>query len=480
MTINNEFDLIVIGSGPGGQKAAIQALKLGKRVAVVELNPALGGNCLHDGTIPSKSFREAIMHLSGYKERSHYGQAYRVKHNIQMKDLTDRTDGIEKDIEQTIRSQLLRNKSELIVGFASFIDCNTIKVKHQSTERILNGEKIIIATGTRPWRPDSFEFDGEVILDSNDILRMKKIPSSLTVVGGGVIGCEYGSMFSALGVKVSIVEQRDCILSFLDQELIESITFQLRQQKTGIIVGDKVIKCCRSHDGRAVTNLESGRRIVSEVLLVSAGRVGNVEGLNLDAVGLDAYSRGLLKVNEFYQTSCPNIYAVGDVVGAPALASTSMEQGRRAACHAFGLSDHAFDIPLPYGIYSIPEIAMVGATENELKANKVPYEYGIARFSELERGKIIGDNLGVLKILFHRSTLRLLGVHIIGEGATELVHIGQTVMGFQGGIDYFVNAVFNYPTLSQVYKTAALDGWNKMVASEGLPEEAPGIDMELH
>lgn len=482
MTINNEFDLIVIGSGPGGQKAAIQALKLGKTVAVVELNPALGGNCLHDGTIPSKSFREAIMHLSGYRERSHYGQAYRVKHNIQMRDLTDRTDGIEKDIEQTIRSQLLRNKSELIVGFASFLDTNTVRVKFQSTERIISGEKIIIATGTRPWRPSSFEFDGDVILDSNDILRMKKIPSSLTVVGGGVIGCEYGSMFSALGVKVSIVEQRESILSFLDQELIESLTFQLRQQKTGIIVGDKVIKCCRSDDGRAVTYLESGRRIVSEVLLVSAGRVGNVEGLNLNEVGLESSSRGIIQVNGFYQTSAPNIYAVGDIIGAPALASTSMEQGRRAACHAFGLTDHAFDIPLPYGIYSIPEIAMVGATEAELKNNKVPYEYGIARFSELERGKIIGDNLGVLKILFHRNTLRLLGVHIIGEGATELVHIGQTVMGFQGGIDYFVNAVFNYPTLSQVYKTAALDAWNKMIASEGLPEEAPGMetDMELH
>ncbi len=480
MANKNEFDLVVIGSGPGGQKAAIQALKLGKRVAVIDANPALGGNCLHDGTIPSKSFREAIMHLSGYKERSHYGQAYRVKQNIEMRDLNDRTDGISKDIEQTIRSQLLRNKSELIVGFASFVNANTVKVTFESTERVLIAEKIIIATGTRPWRPSSFEFDGVSILDSNDILRMKKIPSSLTVVGGGVIGCEYGSMFSALGVKVSIVEQRDSILSFLDQELIESLVFQLRQQKTGIITGDKVIRCCTSPDGRAVTYLESGRRIVSEVLLVSAGRVGNVEGLNLENVGLAASNRGLITVNEYYQTSVPSIYAVGDVIGQPALASTSMEQGRRAACHAFGLLEHPFEIPLPYGIYSIPEIAMVGANENELKASKVPYEFGIARFSEMERGKIIGDRLGVLKLLFHRTTLRLLGVHIIGEGATELVHIGQAVMGFQGGIDYFVNAVFNYPTLAQVYKTAALDGWNKVVASEGLPEEAPLMDSEIH
>jgi NAD(P) transhydrogenase len=469
----NYFDLLVIGSGPGGQKAAIQALKLGKRVAVIDKNPALGGNCLHDGTIPSKSFREAIMHLSGYRERSHYGQAYRVKQNIEMKDLTDRTESISKDIEQTIRSQLLRNKSELITGFATLVDTNTVRVSHENMERIVEGDKIIIATGTSPWRPDSFEFDGNIILDSDDILRMKKIPSSLTVVGGGVIGCEYGSMFSALGVKVTILEQRDTILSFLDREIVDSLTYTLRQQKTVVITGDKVLKCCISPDRRAVTYLESGRRIVSQVLLVSAGRIGNVEGLNLDAVGIESNARGLISVNSHFQTTQPNIYAVGDVIGFPALASTSMEQGRKAACHAF-------NIPLPYGIYSIPEIGMVGSTENELKAKKIPYEIGIARFNELERGKIIGDRQGVLKLLFHRNTLQLLGVHIIGDGATEMIHIGQTIMGFQGGIDYLVNAVFNYPTLSQVYKTAALDGWNKIVASDGLPDEIPYTDIELH
>lgn len=475
-----EFDLVVIGSGPGGQKAAIQALKLGKRVAVVEANPSIGGNCLYDGTIPSKSFREAIMHLSGYRERSHYGQAYRVKQNIEMKDLNDRTDGISRDVEQTIRSQLLRNKSEIITGFASLIDEHTVKIKFDNTERIVHTDKIIIATGTRPWRPSSFDFDGVTILDSNDILRMQKIPSSLTVVGGGVIGCEYGSMFSALGTKVTILEQRDKILSFIDDELVDSLTYTLRMQKANIITGDKVIRCTKTTDGRAATYLESGRRIISEVLLVSAGRVGNTEGLNLEAVGLEANQRGLIKVNEHYQTNVSNIYAVGDVIGAPALASTSMEQGRRAACHAFNLHDHSIEIPLPYGIYSIPEIGMVGATEVELRASKIPYEFGIARFSELERGKIIGDKLGVLKILFHRSTLRVLGVHIIGEGATELVHIGQSVMGFQGGLEYFVYAVFNYPTLAQIYKTAALDGWNKIIASEGLPEEAPPVDIEVH
>jgi NAD(P) transhydrogenase len=480
MSKYNTFDLLVIGSGPGGQKAAIQALKLGKRVAVIDLNPSLGGSCLHDGTIPSKSFREAIMHLSGYRERSHYGQAYRVKHNIEMKDLTDRTESISKDIEQTIRSQLLRNKSELISGFASFIDPHTIRISTDNSERVVIGEKIVIATGTSPWRPDSFEFDGHIILDSNDILRMKKIPSSLTVVGGGVIGCEYGSMFSALGVKVTILEQRESLLSFLDSEIVDSLTYTLRQQKTAIITGDKVLKCCVSPDNRAVTYLESGRRIVSQVLLVSAGRIGNVKGLNLEAIGVEANERGLVSVNAHFQTSQPHIYAVGDVIGIPALASTSMEQGRKAACHAFDMTEHSFTIPLPYGIYSIPEIGMVGATEVELKSKKVPYEFGVARFNELERGKIIGDRQGVLKILFHRNTLQILGVHIIGDGATEMVHIGQTVMGFQGGIDYLVNAVFNYPTLSQVYKTAALDGWNKIVASDGLPDEIPYEDLGLH
>lgn len=476
----NSFDLLVIGSGPGGQKAAIQALKLGKRVAVIDKNPALGGNCLHDGTIPSKSFREAIMHLSGYRERSHYGQAYRVKQNIEMKDLTDRTESINKDIEQTIRSQLLRNKSELITGFASFIDPHTVRVSYENTERIIEGDKIVIATGTSPWRPDSFEFDGKIILDSDDILRMNKIPGSLTVVGGGVIGCEYGSMFSALGVKVSILEQRDSILSFLDKEIVDSLTHTLRQQKTAIITGDKVLKCCISPDGRAVTYLESGRRIVSQVLLVSAGRIGNVSGLNLEAIEVESNARGLISVNAHFQTSQPHIYAVGDVIGVPALASTSMEQGRRAAGHAFHLTEHNFNIPLPYGIFSIPEIGMVGATENDLKSKKIPYEIGIARFNELERGKIIGDRQGVLKLLFHRNTLQLLGVHIIGDGATEMIHIGQTIMGFQGGIDYLVNAAFNYPTLSQVYKTAALDGWNKIVASDGLPDEIPYDDLEIH
>lgn len=475
-----EYDLVVIGSGPGGQKAAIQAAKIGKRTAIVEACPRIGGVCLHDGTVPSKSFREAILHLSGYRERSHYGEAYRVKHNIEMSDLTNRCDGIIEDVEQTIRSQLIRNNIEIYEGIGSLVDKNTVKVSKGKKEQLLSANFVMIATGTRPWHPPGFEFDDQTILDSDTILHMKRLPSSLSIVGGGVIGCEYGSMFASLGLKVTVVEQRESILSFVDRELIDCLVYKLREQKASIIVNDKVVRCAKSPDGRAVTYLESGKRIVTSALLVSAGRIGNVEKLNLDLVGVKASSRGLLKVNEHYQTEVPNIYAVGDVIGSPALASTSLEQGRRAACHMFNLRDRGFDLPLPYGIFTIPEIGMVGKTEHELSASKIPYEIGIARFSEVDRGKIIGENSGVLKVLFHRHTLQVLGVHIIGDSASELVHIGQTVMGFNGGIDYLAQTVFNYPTLAQAYKTAALDGMNKVVATEGLPDEDPYTEAQIN
>ena len=480
MTGKYEYDLVAIGSGPGGQKAAIQAVKLGKKVAIVDSNPLVGGVCLHDGTIPSKSFREAILHLSGYRERFHYGAAYRVKHNIEMHDLTHRCAGIVMDTEQTIRSQLLRNRVEIHHGFGSLVDPHQVKVKNANKEEILATENVVIATGTRPWRPNGFDFDGKSIHDSDTILHMTGLPKSLSIVGGGVIGCEYGSMFAALGIKVTIVEQSPGILGFVDRELVDSLVCHLREQKCTIITSDKVVRCARSPDGRAVTYLESGKRIVTEALLVSAGRSGNVEGLNLEAVGIQVDDRGRIKVNQHHQTTVPNVYAVGDVVGSPALASTALEQGRRAACHAFGLRDRTFDMPLPYGVYTIPEISMIGMTEQQLSQARVPYETGVARFSEVERGKIIGESTGVLKILFHRGTLQLLGVHIIGEAAAELVHIGQTVMGFQGGIDYLANAVFNYPTLSQAYKTAALDGLNKVIDTQGLPDEFPGAEMGIH
>lgn len=469
----NEYDLVIIGSGPGGQKAAIQAGKLGKNVLVIDEKGKLGGICLHDGTIPSKSFREAIIHLSGYKERSHYGRAYRVKDQITMEDLTNRTNGIVNSIEQTIRSQLSRNNIEYVLGRASIISPHEVKFSYRNKEQVVTTDKIVIATGTRPFHPKCFDFDGKVILDSDSILHMQKIPKSMSIVGGGVIGCEYGTMFATLGVKVTIVEARSQLLGFVDKELVDTLVYKLREQKALVITDDKVVRCSKSPDGRAVTYLESGKRVVTDVLLVSAGRQGNVLGLGLEELGIEVSDRGIISVNENYQTSVPNIYAVGDVIGSPALAATAIEQGRAAACHAFDLKEHSPKLPIPYGIYTIPEIAMVGKTEAELSKEKIPYEVGIARFSEVERGKIVGEDSGVLKVLFHRGTLQVLGVHVIGDNAAELIHVGQAIMCFEGGIDTLAHMIFNYPTLSQAYKTAALDGLNKVIAAAGLPDEDP-------
>ncbi|MCB0320238.1 MAG: Si-specific NAD(P)(+) transhydrogenase [Bdellovibrionales bacterium] len=467
-----DYDFLVIGSGPGGQKAAIQAAKLGKRTGIIDYNPFIGGVCLHDGTIPSKSFREAILHLSGYRERAHYGEAYRVKNHVCMKDLTDRCSAITADIEQTVRSQLIRNNVDIIEGFGSFISAHEVRVKNGPREQILSSEYLLISTGTRPRRPSSFEFDGDVILDSDGILHMKRLPKSLCIVGGGVIGCEYGSMFSALGIKVTIVEARDRILGFVDQELIDNLVYTLRSQKATIILNDKVTRTAVSPDGRAVTYLESGKRIVTEKLLISAGRVPNTEKLNLDLLTIERDERGNIKVNENFQTNHSHIYAVGDVIGMPALASTAIEQGRGAACHAFGLPEKANLEFLPYGIFTVPEIGMIGKTERELSEARVPYEIGIARFSEVEKGKILGDTTGVLKLLFHRNTRKVLGIHIIGHSATEHIHIGQMLMSFDGTIDHLVHSVFNFPSLCQAYKTAALDGLNKVISTQNLPEES--------
>jgi NAD(P) transhydrogenase len=395
-----DYDLIAIGSGPGGQKAVMQAAKLGKRAAIVDVNELVGGVCLHTGTIPSKSFREAIVHLSGVRERSHYGKAYRVKEIIEMTDLVSRCGGIVRDIEQTIRAQFIRNKADILCGYGSIVDRYHVKVKNGNRETTYSTRVIVLATGTRPWHPPGFDFDGKVILDSDTVLSMKEMPKNMVVVGGGVIGCEYGSMFATLGVKVTIVEARETILNFLDRELIDSLVHTLRNQKATVLTNEKVIRCAKAPDGRAVTFLESGKRLVSGTLLVSAGRLGNIEGLNLPEVGVKVEARGKVAVNEHFQTSVDNIYAVGDLIGFPSLASTSLEQGRRAACHAFGLHDRVLNLPLPYGIYAIPEIGMVGKTEAELTKEKIPYETGIGRFSEVERGRINGDDVGLLKLLF--------------------------------------------------------------------------------
>ncbi|MBI2332450.1 MAG: Si-specific NAD(P)(+) transhydrogenase [Chloroflexi bacterium] len=462
-----DYDLIVIGSGPAGQRAAIQAAKLNKRVAVIERKTILGGVCINTGTIPSKTLREAVMHFSGYREHNLYGASYIVKQNITMADLLFRTDHVIQHELDIVRHQLQRNHVELISAEAEFVDANTVRLKFMDTRgwRDVRAANVVIATGTSATKGDRIPFDGKRIFISDDLLQLDHLPRSLTVVGAGVIGLEYASIFSALGVRVTIIDKRRRLLPFVDEEIIDSLIYHLNQQRVIMRLGEEVesIEPITDEQGERVKiNLVSGKQIITEMALYSIGRTGATRTLNIDGVGLLTDERGLLKVNENFQTNVPNIYGVGDVIGFPSLASTSMEQGRLAACHAFGVKTNHTPELFPYGIYTIPEISTVGRNEEELTEAGIPYEIGKAQYREIARGQIIGDQTGLLKLIFHLETHELLGVHIIGEGASELVHIGQAVMAFKGKVDYFINNVFNYPTLAECYKTAAFDGINRL------------------
>lgn len=462
-----DYDLLVIGSGPAGQRAAIQAAKLNKRVAVVERKTILGGVCINTGTIPSKTLREAVMHLSGYRERSLYGASYTVKQNITMSDLMYRTDHVIQHELDIVRHQLQRNRVELVSAEASFVDRNTVRLKFVDERgwRDVTAEFVIIATGTSATKSDRIPFDGQRILISDDILHLDHLPRTLAVVGAGVIGLEYASIFAALGVRVTVIDKRRRLLSFVDEEIIDTLLYHLNQNRAILRLGEEVQGIDPIDDGngeRVRIHLASGKQITTEMALYSIGRSGATRALNVDAVQLESDERGLLKVNEHFQTNVPNIYAVGDVIGFPSLASTSMEQGRLAACHAFGVPTQHTPELFPYGIYTIPEISTVGRNEGELTEAGIPYEVGKAQYREIARGQIIGDQSGLLKLIFHLDTHELLGVHIIGDGASELVHIGQAVMAFKGSVEYFINNVFNYPTLAECYKTAAFDGINRL------------------
>ncbi|WP_197417787.1 Si-specific NAD(P)(+) transhydrogenase [Mycobacterium sp. GA-2829] len=460
-----EFDLVVIGSGPGGQKAAIAAAKLGKTVAVIERGRMLGGVCVNTGTIPSKTLREAVVYLTGMSQRELYGASYRVKEKITPADLLARTQHvINKEID-VVRSQLMRNRVELYIGHARFVDPRTVLVEDPNrAERItVCGRNIVIATGTKPARPVGIEFDEDRVLDSDGILDLKFIPSSMVVVGAGVIGIEYASMFAALGTKVTVVEKRDAMLEFCDPEIVEALRFHLRDLAVTFRFGEEVTAVDVGSAG-TVTTLASGKQIPAETVMYSAGRQGQTDHLDLENAGLEADARGRIFVDENYRTKADHIYAVGDVIGFPALAATSMDQGRLAAYHAFGEAAKGMTELQPIGIYSIPEVSYVGATEVELTRDAVPYEVGVSRYRELARGQIAGDSYGMLKLLVSTEDLRLLGVHIFGSNATEMVHIGQAVMGCGGTVEYLVDAVFNYPTFSEAYKVAALDVVNKLRA----------------
>ncbi len=465
-------DFIVIGSGPAGRRAAIQAAKVGKSVLVVEKGRRVGGVSVHTGTIPSKTLRETVLNLTGWRERGFYGRAYRVKKDIDAKDLMTRLHMTLDHEVDVLEHQFARNGVHHVSGTARFVDPHHIEVIAEGGDpHVYEGERFLIAVGTRPYRPAHVPFDGRTVLDSDEIVEVPHLPRSLTVVGAGVIGVEYATIFSALDVSVSLVEPRDSFLDFIDHELIEDFVHQLRDRGMTIRCGSKVdrIEC---EGGSPVTVLESGRRVRSEMLLYAAGRIGNTDSLNLESCHIETDNRGRLKVDpRTFQTSVPHIYSAGDAIGFPSLASTSMEQGRIAACHAFGVPMPPAPDFFPYGIYSVPEISTIGLTEEEVRTRGIAYECGVARFRETSRGHIMGLSAGMLKMIFSLETRHLLGVHIVGEGATELVHIGQAVLNLKGTLDYFIENTFNYPTLAEAYKIAALDAWNRMTVPA--PSNAP-------
>jgi NAD(P) transhydrogenase len=464
------YDMLVIGSGPAGQRAAIQASKLNKHVAIVERKNVIGGICINTGTIPSKTLREAVLYLSGYRLRGLYGESYSVKQHITMEDLLFRTDHVVKHEIDITRHQLMRNQVEVLSAEASFVDPHTIRLtstdEHGARSRTdITAAQVVIASGTEATRDPHIPFDGHRICSSDDVLQIQHLPRSLTVVGAGVIGLEYASMFAALGVRVTLIDKRQRLLPFADSEIIDTLAHHLREQRVTLRLGEEVSGMELTTDAsgdRVKIQLASGKQVVTDTALYSVGRTGATSALNLEAAGLTVDDRGRLTVNKHYQTDLPHVYAVGDVIGFPSLASTSMEQGRLSACHAFGVAATSVPALFPYGIYSIPEISMVGRTEEDLTQAGVPYEVGKAQYREIARGQIIGDSSGMLKLIFHLETHELLGVHIIGEGASELIHIGQAVLTFGGRIEYFVNTVFNYPTLAECYKTAAFDGINRL------------------
>jgi len=456
------YDLVVIGTGPAGQKGAIAAAKVGKKVAVIDRKEMVGGVCLHTGTIPSKTLREAILYLSGFRERTFYGRDYAVSKEITVSDLAFRVQKVLAREMEVVRAQLNRNHVATLSGSARFLDPHTLEIASTEGTSQVRADRILIACGTRPAHSPTVPLDGKRIIDSDQLLQGEVLPRDLIVVGAGVIGLEYASMVTALNIKVTVIEARPTILDFVDREMIDSLLFFMRQRGAAFRLGEKVLEVGYDERNRVVAKLESGKEVHGDTLLYTVGRRTNADLLSLEAIGLSADERGRITVNEFFQTAVPHVYAAGDVIGFPALASTSMEQGRLAVCNMFGIACRSRPEFLPYGIYTIPEISTVGMSEQELTEAKIPYEVGQSRYVELAKGQISGVDVGLLKVLFHRQTLKVLGVHAIGEGATEIIHVGQAVLSFGGTIEYFRDTVFNYPTFAEAYKVAGLDGLNKL------------------
>jgi len=460
-----DYELVCIGSGPAGQRAAVQAAKLRRRVLVVERRPRIGGECLGFGTIPSKTFREAVLWFKGLERCGDFGFSP-VGGGVTFAQLKSRVAAVLQREGQVIFDQLRRNGVAVAQGTASFRDPHAIAIAAEGGERVVTAECVLIAVGTRPTPPPGVATDGETVVDSDQLLALAGFPRSIAVVGAGVIGIEYASMLAQLGVPVTVIEKRERPLEFLDAEIVDELMHQMRDRGVTFRLGETVqdVRVESAPVRRAVIELESGKRIAADVAFFSVGRSGATEELGLERIGVAVDERGRIAVNERFQTSVPHIYAAGDVIGHPALAATSMEQGRRAACHAFGLDSSPMKPHFPIGIYAIPEVSMVGATEQELTAKRIPYETGLARYRETARGQILGDDSGLFKMLFHRVDHRLLGAHCIGTHATELIHVGQAVFALGGGLEYFLTTVFNYPTLAECYKVAALNAANKLAS----------------
>ncbi|MCZ6628658.1 MAG: Si-specific NAD(P)(+) transhydrogenase [SAR324 cluster bacterium] len=458
-----KYDLVVIGSGPAGEKAAIQAAKLDKDVLMVECMDSPGGSCMHTGTIPSKTLRESVRFISLIKQRAIFGISMIMDEGVTVNRLMHRRHNATMSLVERLENNLKRNNVEYLHGRAQFSDTHRLEIHStgDTTEKV-EAEKIIIATGGRPFRPEWIDFEHPRVMDSDTILELEEIPRTLTIIGAGVVGCEYATIFAPLGVKVNLVNPRQELLDFLDSEISNALAYLMREQGIRIRLGE-TLNAVECRDDQVFAHTESGKVLKSDCLLYANGRMGNTEGMGLEALGLSFNTRQQLEVNQFFQTSQPHIYGVGDVIGYPSLAATAMDQGRLAALHAFSdMTEGTKYNLLPTGIYTIPEISTVGATEQELTQQKIPYEVGSATYREIARGQIAGNTTGRLKLLFDRNDLRLLGVHIIGDYATDLVHIGQTAMAFGGSIDFFINNVFNYPTYSECYRVAALNGINRL------------------
>jgi NAD(P) transhydrogenase len=461
--VTGRYDLVVIGSGPAGEKGAAQAAYFGKRVALVERSPAMGGTGVHTGTIPSKTLRETALYYSGLRQRGLYGIDYSLREGLTVAELMHRKETLVAGQGAAVQRNLERHGIETVRGMADLLAAHTVRVRHpDGAETRLETEIVLVATGSSPVHPPRVRFDHRLICDSDSILRLDRIPQTMVVVGGGVIGCEYASIFTALGARVTLIEERGRLLPFVDAEIADRLRLQLELLGLRCVLDDRLAEVTAAAD-RVALRLAGGEALEADIALFAAGRQSNVAGLGLEAIGVELGTRGAVTVDAHYRTTVPNVYAAGDVIGFPALASTAMEQARVAMVHAFGLGYKDRMSPvLPLAVYTIPEIAMVGATEEACVAQGLDYRVGRAPYEQNPRGQIMGDLAGMVKLVFAARDKKLLGVHHIGELSSELVHIGAQVLTAGGTIDAFIDAVYNYPSLSDVYKYAAYDGLGEL------------------